>query len=105
MTWYLILARTAAGLFLVNGVPHFVHGVSGKPFQSPFATPPGVGESPPLVNVIWGGFNFFVGYILLHAGKPLAGGLSLDAFLVGIGGTAMALLLAWHFDRVRQANK
>ena len=54
MAWYAYLAYFAAGALLVNGVPHFVNGISGKRFQSPFASPPGVGESPPLVNVLWG---------------------------------------------------
>ena len=54
MAWYAYLAYFAAGALLANGVPHFVNGISGKRFQSPFAWPPGVGESPPLVNVLWG---------------------------------------------------
>jgi hypothetical protein len=31
--------------FLTNAVPHFVSGVMGYPFQSPFANPPGEGLS------------------------------------------------------------
>ncbi|GAG09391.1 unnamed protein product, partial [marine sediment metagenome] len=49
MAWYAYLAYFFAGVFLANGVPHFVHGISGKKFQSPFASPPAVGESSPLV--------------------------------------------------------
>ena len=30
-----------AGAFLANAVPHFVSGVMGRVFQSPFAKPPG----------------------------------------------------------------
>ena len=29
------------GAFMANGVPHFVSGVTGRPFQSPFAKPSG----------------------------------------------------------------
>jgi hypothetical protein len=43
--WYIFLLQFAAGLFLANGVPHFVQGISGHWFQTPFASPPGVGES------------------------------------------------------------
>ena len=57
MPWYGYLAHFFAGAFLANGVPHFVHGVSGNKFQTPFATPRGVGESSAIVNVIWGWFN------------------------------------------------
>jgi len=45
MPWYFYLLEFLSGMFLANGVPHFVQGVSGAPFQSPFAKPPGVGES------------------------------------------------------------
>ena len=34
--WYHYLAAFFAGFFLANAVPHFVHGVSGDPFPSPF---------------------------------------------------------------------
>ncbi len=64
MTWYVYLAHFGAGIFLANGVPHFVNGISGHKFQSPFASPPGVGESSPLVNVIWGMINFVISFIL-----------------------------------------
>ena len=30
--WYIVLLQFAAGLFLANGVPHFVQGISGNPF-------------------------------------------------------------------------
>jgi len=52
MAWYAYLAYFFAGFFLANGVPHFVQGVSGKKFPSPFSSPPGRGESPPPVNVL-----------------------------------------------------
>jgi hypothetical protein len=65
MAWYAYLAYFFGGVFLANGVPHFVHGISGKKFQSPFDSPPGVGESSPLVNVLWGAANFIVGYVLI----------------------------------------
>ena len=40
MEWYIYLARFFAGAFLANTVPHFVSGVQGRPFPSPFASPP-----------------------------------------------------------------
>jgi hypothetical protein len=42
-----------------------VNGVSGRPFPSPFASPPGKGLSSPLINVLWGLFNVAVGYVLI----------------------------------------
>jgi hypothetical protein len=88
-------------LLLTNDVPHFVNGISGRNFQSPFASPPGVVESSSLVNVIWGMANFILGYILVAGVGDYAGGLTLDALMVGSGSVLMALSLAWHFGRVR----
>src|ERR1700722_12887885 len=70
--WYIFLLQFVAGLFLANGVPHFVQGMSGAWFQTPFASPPGVGESPPLVNVLWGFLNLAVGFALLFEFSPKA---------------------------------
>jgi len=69
MKWYHYVACFCAGLFLTNTVPHFVHGVSGDSFPSPFAHPPGKGLSSPTVNVLWALVNVLVGYVLLRAGK------------------------------------
>ena len=53
------------GAFMANGVPHFVSGVTGRPFQSPFAKPSGEGLSSSTVNVLWGFANFVVAYLLI----------------------------------------
>ena len=53
-----------AGIFLSNGIPHFVSGVMGRPFQTPFAKPSGQGLSSSTTNVIWGFFDFAAGYVL-----------------------------------------
>src|SRR5260370_27524847 len=70
MAWYVYLAWFFAGAFLVNAIPHTVQGICGNRFQTPFATPPGVGESSAIVNVMWGLFNFAVGGALLHIFLP-----------------------------------
>ena len=54
-----------AGAILVNGVPHFVNGMLGNPFPTPFADPPLAGLSPAVVNAVWGLANFAGGYALL----------------------------------------
>jgi hypothetical protein len=63
--WYHDIAYFFGGVFLANAVPHYVAGVSGSAFQSPFATPSGEGLSSAMVNVLWGFFNLLVGYILV----------------------------------------
>jgi hypothetical protein len=69
MNWYNYLACFFAGAFLANVVPHFVHGISGDRFPTPFAKPPGRGLSSPTVNVVWAWLNLVVGYVLLRAGR------------------------------------
>ncbi len=69
MKWYHYVAAFFSGAFLANTVPHFIHGVSGDPFPSPFANPPGKGLSSPTVNVLWACLNLLIGYILLRVSK------------------------------------
>ncbi len=65
MNWIHVVSYFFGGLFLANAVPHFVSGVMGRPFQSPFAKPPGKGLSSSTVNVLWGSLNLLVAYLLL----------------------------------------
>jgi hypothetical protein len=65
MPWHHVVAYFFGGAFLANFVPHFVAGVSGRAFHSPFAKPPFRGLSSPAVTVLWGLFNLAVAYILL----------------------------------------
>jgi hypothetical protein len=69
MKWYHYIAAFFAGAFLTNVVPHFVNGISGNPFPTPFADPPGKGLSSPLTNVLWALFNLIIGYLLLRVSK------------------------------------
>jgi len=65
MDWIHDTSYFFAGAFLTNAVPHFVSGVMGRPFQSPFAKPSGKGLSSSTVNVVWGFLNLVVGYFLI----------------------------------------
>jgi hypothetical protein len=69
MVWYNYFACFFAGVFLTNSVPHFVHGVSGDRFPTPFANPPGKGLSSPFTNVLWSLLNMIVGSLLVWCGK------------------------------------
>ena len=98
MEWYHYLAGFFAGAFLGNFVPHFIHGVSGNKFPSPFAKPPGKGLSSPLVNTLWGLLNLLIGCGLLRAGHvSTENGLSLAVFFIGIA--AISIPLSIHFQR------
>jgi hypothetical protein len=74
MTWSHAFASFFAGLLFANAVPHFVHGISGDRFPSPFAHPAGKGLSSPMVNVLWALFNLALGYLLFRAGRVAGGG-------------------------------
>jgi hypothetical protein len=99
MQWSTYLAHFFAGVFLANGVPHFVSGISGRKFQTPFASPPGVGESSPIVNVLWGFANFVIGYLLLTGIGHFTFGPSIDSLVVGLGIVAISLVLSLRFGR------
>jgi hypothetical protein len=99
MRWYHYVAYFFGGAFLANAVPHFVNGVSGRPFQSPFASPPGEGLSSSTVNVLWGFFNLAVGYVLLSRVGHFELRQTKHAVLLGLGALAMAIMLSRAFGR------
>ena len=88
-----------AGAFLVNAIPHFVSGVTGRPFQSPFASPPGQGLSPAWVNVLWGSTNLVFAYLLLARVGTFEVRCWRHILVAGAGGLAMALMLSFAFGR------
>jgi hypothetical protein len=103
MPWYYYLAHFFAGAFLTNGVPHFVQGICGNKFQTPFASPPGVGESSAIVNVIWGFFNLIIGGVLLRIFFPPLPPPPADSIATALGVIVAALWLAKHFGKVRNS--
>jgi hypothetical protein len=96
VTWYNYIASFFAGIFLANAVPHFVHGISGDRFPTPFAHPPGKGLSSPTVNVVWSLANLVAGYALFRAGQIWDGGIVPVAILFA-GITAVSIMSSVHF--------
>ena len=105
MTWYVYLLQFFSGLLLANGAPHFLHGISGARFQSPFASPPGVGESSPTVNVVWGFANLAAGFALLKGFQPEGADAIFGWICVGAGVLMAGLYLARHFAAVRSKTR
>jgi hypothetical protein len=103
LPWYDYLARFIAGAFLANGVPHFVQGVCGNKFQTPFATPLGVGLSAATANVIWGWLNFIAGGGLLRFFFPPLLPPPFVSITTMLGVLSMALLLSHHFGKLRNS--
>ena len=104
MHWYNYIICFFAGTFLANVVPHFVHGISGDRFPTPFARPPGKELSSPTVNVVWALVNLIVGYALFRVGKVSSGGnLALVVFFIGIA--ALSTWLSVLFAKIKPANR
>jgi len=99
--WYCYLLQLLAGALVTNGIPHFVQGLSGAAFQSPFATPSGVGESSPQLNVYWGFANLAGGSVVLAKLAPPSAENYLGWACVGLGSLVMGTFAARHFGKVR----
>lgn len=100
MTYALLVL---AGALLCNCIPHLAAGLRGEAFPTPFATPPGKGRSPPVINFVWGAGNLLFGVqaltMNLDAADPRLGRLALLAGFIGLG-----LYLSNHMGRVRAAR-
>ena len=104
MQWLHELAYFAGGLVLANAVPHFVAGTLGRPFQSPFATPHGVGLSSSRVNVLWGLFNLVIAYLLICRVGDFDLRATAHVIALGLGMLLSSLFAATHFGRFHGGN-
>jgi hypothetical protein len=104
MEWLHYISYFFGGAFLSNAIPHFASGVMGRPFQSPFAKPPGQGLSSSTVNVLWGFFNFAVAYVLIcHVGE-FSFRSTTQVAVMGLGFLLMGLFSARQFGRFNGGN-
>jgi hypothetical protein len=104
MNWLHLVSYFFGGAFLANAVPHFVSGVMGQPFQTPFAKPPGHGLSSSTVNVLWGCANFVFAYLLvLRVGQFDPRSVACIAPFA-IGALLISLLSARHFGELHRGN-
>ncbi|MCL2645560.1 MAG: hypothetical protein FWD61_00980 [Phycisphaerales bacterium] len=94
-----MIAWLFGGMFLANTIPHLMNGISGSPFQSPFASPPGQGLSSAMVNVLWGMFNLMVGYVLVVRIGRFDLRQTKHVIVLGLGIVVMALISARTFGR------
>ena len=104
MNWLHDLSYLFGGAFLANAVPHFVSGVMGRPFQSPFAKPPGEGLSSSTVNVLWGFANFVATYLLIARVGKIDVHAADQIIAVGMGVLMIGLLSARLFGRFHGGN-
>lgn len=104
MNWVHLVSYFFGGIFAANAVPHYVAGIMGRPFQSPFAKPPGKGLSSSTVNVLWGFLNAVAGYLLVaHVGDfdPRAW---MDVVPFGLGALLISVSMARHFGQFHGGN-
>jgi len=86
--WQLYVFSFLAGLFGANGVPHFIKGILGEKYRTPFGL-----SSTPVTNIIWGWANFVVAFLFLFTGNVHQH--LLRAFgLVALGALVMSLMIA-----------
>jgi hypothetical protein len=104
MNWLWLISYFFGGAFAANAVPHFVSGMMGRSFQSPFAKPPGKGLSSATVNVVWGFFNAVIAYLLVvRVGSfDLRGVSHVVAF--GLGALLISVFSARHFGEFHGGN-
>jgi hypothetical protein len=104
MNWLHDVSYFFGGAFLTNAVPHFVSGVMGRPFQSPFASPPGEGLSSSTLNAVWGFFNLVIAYFLIARVGEFDARSTDHAAALGLGILLMALMSARMFGRFHGGN-
>jgi len=104
MEWIHYASYFFAGAFLTNAIPHFVSGLMGSPFQSPFAKPPGQGLSSSTVNVLWGSFNIAVGYLLIFRVGIFDPRCTSHVLAAGSGALLISVMLARTFGRFHGGN-
>jgi hypothetical protein len=98
MEWYHYLANFFCGVFLINALPHLVHGISGNRFPTPFSKPRGVGLSGPVTNVIWGLVNLNFAYMASrHSNFSYEDRWSFYIFFLGV--CALAIPLSIRFKK------
>lgn len=101
MPWYHVPTYFFAGVFLANFVPHFVSGVLGRTFPTPFASPPFRGQSSSLVNVLYGLGNLALAYALLWHVGDFEPKRAVHSAVFGIGLTVWSTQITRSLARLR----
>ncbi|MDR3413239.1 MAG: hypothetical protein P4L87_20185 [Formivibrio sp.] len=104
MHWLVYLSYLLGGAFFANAIPHFVSGMMGRPFQSPFAKPSGEGLSSSTVNVLWGFVNLVIAYLLIARVGDFDPHAADQVIAVGVGILLIGVLSARLFGRFHGGN-
>ena len=104
MDWLLDVSYLFGGALLANAVPHFVSGMMGRPFQTPFAKPPGKGLSSSTVNVLWGFANLVIAYLLVARVGHFDLRAADNVIALGAGVLLSCVIAARSFGRFHGGN-
>ena len=104
MPWFHFPAYFLAGAFFANFVLHFVSGVLGRTFPTPFASPPFRGPSSSRVNVLYGLCNLAVAYTLLSRVGHFEPRSASHANTFELELAAMSLLITGSLERHKKAG-
>lgn len=104
VNWLHDLSCFFGGMFLANAMPHWISGMMGRPFQSPFAHPHGVGLSSSTVNVVWGLANIVAAYVLLVSVAHVDIHDAQSMVALGLGAFLISLFAARHFGHFHGGN-
>lgn len=96
----------AAGLFSANGIPHFVFGIAGKEFHTPFFYRFFRKVPTPLFNVVWGLLNFCLALFLKSRQPGWAWGWNslTVAWGAGFAFASVGLSILFHNRAKRQGQ-
>jgi hypothetical protein len=99
-----LIAWFFGGALLVNALPHLLCGLAGRRFPTPFASPPGKGLSPALVNVAWAFANLALAWFLLCRIGAFDLRAPADIATPAAGMLLLGLMLAHHFGAQNDGN-
>ncbi len=104
MNWLWLVSYFFGGVFATNAIPHFVAGMMGRSFQSPFAKPRGQGLSSSTVNVVWGFFNAVIAYLLVVRVGSFDVRAMGHILAFGLGALLISIFASRHFGQFHGGN-
>lgn len=99
-----IIISFFAGLFLANGIPHFINGISGKDFHNPSLHRFFPKIPSPLFNVIWGLLNFILAVLLFCLIVDFELGINFNSLAAAFGFILASVGLSIYFRKRKKVN-
>jgi hypothetical protein len=94
-----------AGIFLANGIPHFINGISGREFVRPFFYRFLDFIPNPLFNALWGFLSLAISFVLfilyrgLHPDTGFSVSLNPDFIVFSVGFFIVSFVLSVFFAK------